>query len=60
VADADGEVAWSWPPDAEAKFAMVFTSRRRRGQESPVPGEIAKETVKTVAQGMPVDWLYLW
>jgi len=29
--------------------------RRRRWQESPVTGESAKETVKTIAQGMPVD-----
>src|SRR5207244_1167511 len=27
----------------------------RQGQESPVPGESAKETVKTIAQGMPDD-----
>jgi hypothetical protein len=53
VANADGEVVWSWPPDAEAKFAG--SSRRRRGQESPVPGESTKETVKTIAQGMPAD-----
>ena len=39
VACADGEVAWSWPPDAEAKLAR--SSRGRRGQESPVPEEIA-------------------
>jgi hypothetical protein len=53
VACADGEVVWSRPPDAEAKVAR--SSRGRRGQESPVPGESAKETVKTIAQGMPVD-----
>jgi hypothetical protein len=29
--------------------------RWRRGQESPGPGESAKETVKTIAQGMPDD-----
>ena len=29
--------------------------RRRRGQESPVPGESTKETVKTIARGMPGD-----
>jgi len=29
--------------------------RRRRGQESPVPGESAKEPVKTIARGMPGD-----
>ncbi len=46
---AYGEVAWSRPPDAEAKSAIC----RRRGQESPVPEESAKETVQTIAQGMP-------
>jgi hypothetical protein len=29
--------------------------RRRRWQKSPVTGESTKETVKTIAQGMPVD-----
>ena len=28
---------------------------RRRGQESPVPKESTKDTVKTIAQGMPDD-----
>jgi hypothetical protein len=56
-AAADGEVAWSWRPDAGAKF--VDTNHERRGQESPVPEEIAKETVKTMAQGMPADAAYL-
>ena len=51
VAEADGEVAWSRPPDAEVKFgddgdvgpvgSDTPASRRRRGQESPVPEEIA-------------------
>ena len=36
---ADGEVVWSWRPDAGAKVAGL--SRERRGQESPVPGESA-------------------
>src|SRR5262247_4177572 len=52
-AEADGEVVWSWPPDAEAKLRKMIA--RRREQESPVPGESTKETVKTVAQGMPDD-----
>ena len=38
---ADGEVAWSWPPDAEAKLAALDSARERRGQESPVPEESA-------------------
>jgi hypothetical protein len=34
--------------------------RRRRWQESPVTWESAKESVKTIAQGMPVDAAHLW
>jgi hypothetical protein len=37
----------------EASFLQV--SRGRRWQESPVTGESAKETVKTIARGMPGD-----
>ena len=37
---ADGKGVWSWHPDAGVKLAMK-TFRRRRGQESPVPGESA-------------------
>jgi hypothetical protein len=39
---ADGEIVWSWRPDAGAKFASCSMSARgQRGQESPVPGESA-------------------
>jgi hypothetical protein len=31
VADADGEVAWSRPPDAEAKSAMMLSHRADDG-----------------------------
>ena len=51
--DADGEVVWSWSPDAETK--LRGTIRAMKGQQSPVPGESAKDTVKTIAQGMPDD-----
>jgi hypothetical protein len=37
-----------------------FASRRRRRQESQVSGESTNETVKTIAQGMPVIRLHLW
>src|SRR5215813_4959114 len=53
--NADGEVVWSWRPDAGAKFTGFDEPCGRRGQESPVPGEITKDTVKTIAQGMPDD-----
>jgi hypothetical protein len=36
------------------------TFRRRRRQQRLVSGKSAEETVKTVAQGMPVIRLYLW
>jgi hypothetical protein len=45
-------------PTLVSSFAEA--SARRRWQESPVTGEITKETVKTIAQGMPVDAAYLW
>jgi len=56
---ADGEVVWFWRPDAGAKFRWRDPARRR-WQESPVTGKSTKETVKTIAQGMPVDAVYLW
>src|SRR6266436_2559395 len=34
--------------------------RERRWQKSPVTGKSTKETVKTIAQGMPADAVYLW
>ena len=47
--EADGEVVWSWRPDAGVKQAAMLAHRGlRRGQESPVPEESAKETVKTI------------
>jgi hypothetical protein len=36
-ADADVEIVWSWPPDAEVKLREMIA--RRQGQDSPVPGE---------------------
>src|ERR1700726_3854727 len=53
VTRADGEVVWSWRPDAGAK--LCGDDLRRRWQTSPVTGESTKETVKTIAQGMPGD-----
>jgi len=34
--DTDGEIVWSWPPGAEAKFA-TRQACRRRGQERRAP-----------------------
>jgi hypothetical protein len=54
-ANADGEVVWSWRSDAGAKVAGLNESDDRRWQPSMVTEESPKETVKTIAQGMPVD-----
>jgi len=51
---ADGEVVAFWYPDAGIKSAAMLLHRGlRRRQQSPVSGETTKETVKTIAQGMP-------
>jgi hypothetical protein len=52
--DVDPRTAKSRGPDAPtlaSSFAKQFV--RRRWQESPVTGESAEETVKTIAQGRP-------
>ncbi len=52
--DVDPRTAKSCGPDAPtlvSSFAEL--SARRRWQESPVTGESTKETVKTIARGMP-------
>jgi hypothetical protein len=40
MADADGEVAWSWPPDAEVKLAGDDPAGDG-GKKARRPGEIA-------------------
>ena len=52
--EADGEVVWSWRPDAGVKSRGIIPARRR-WQKSPITGESTKETVKTIARGMPGD-----
>jgi len=54
VADADGEVVWSWRPDAGAKFAMMLRITRATGAREPVPRGEHAISVNTIAQGMPV------
>ena len=41
-------------PRQVSSWRRCFASRRRRRQQSLVSGESAKQTVKTIAQGMPV------
>jgi hypothetical protein len=52
-AHADGEVVWSWRPNAGAKVAGSIP-RTTVTTKHGLTGESAKETVKTIAQGMPV------
>ncbi|BAM91262.1 hypothetical protein S58_52830 [Bradyrhizobium oligotrophicum S58] len=41
---ADGQVAWSWPPDAEVKFALVLMHHADDGgQQARRTEEIAKQ-----------------
>jgi predicted Fe-S protein YdhL (DUF1289 family) len=58
---AYGEVVWFWRSNAGAKFPERAT--RALGMtvaKKPVTGKSTKDTVKTVAQGRPDDWLNLW
>jgi hypothetical protein len=58
---ADGEVVWSWRPDAGAKLVRSkLLLRGDGGYQARHTGESTKETVKTIAQGMPVDTANLW
>jgi len=36
--NADGEGVWSWPPDAEAKFAGVTNAASDGGKKARSPG----------------------
>jgi len=46
--DAHGQVAWSWPPDAEVKFAVMRSGARADdgGQQARRTGENAKQPSK--------------
>jgi hypothetical protein len=57
---ADGEVVWSWRPLLASRESRLSKSGRRTcrpdGDKNEfVTGESTKETVKTIAQGMPGD-----
>src|SRR5216683_1273947 len=56
VAHADGEVVWSWRSNAGAKVVKTLSRLTDDGgNQAMVTEESPKETVKTIAQGMPVD-----
>jgi hypothetical protein len=49
---ADGEIVWSWRPDAGVKLCETFIERR--WLKSPVHrGEREDKPLKPIAQGMP-------
>ena len=52
VAFADGEVVWSWRPDAGAKFRESKLHRIDGGKKARSPGR-AQVSRKTTAQGKP-------
>jgi hypothetical protein len=53
-ANADGEVVWSWRPDAGAKFSRTQFAKVT-GAKEPGPRGEHEVTVKTIAQGRPDD-----
>ena len=58
---ADGEVVWSWRSDAGAKVVKTLSRLTGDGgNQAMVTEESTKETVKTIAQGMPVVAVYPW
>ena len=52
---ADGEIVWSWPPDAEVKRAGVTNAARDGGKKARSPGR-SRISRNTIAQGMPDDF----
>jgi len=52
---ADGEVVWSWPPDAEAKLAGVTNAAGDGSKKARFPGR-SRISRNTIAQGMPDDF----
>jgi hypothetical protein len=53
--DADGEVAWSWLPDAGVKFANALSGAAGDGgNKARSPGR-SRISRNTIAQGRPDD-----
>jgi hypothetical protein len=52
-ADADGEVVWSWRPDAGAKSAMMLRITLVTGARKPGPRGERERSRNTIAQGRP-------
>jgi len=55
-----GEVVWFWRSNAGAKVVKTLSRLTGDGgNQAMVTEESTKETVKTIAQGMPVVAVYL-
>jgi hypothetical protein len=54
---ADGEIAWSWRPDAGAKLAERSADDGGKKARSPGRSHISRNTI---VQGMPADAVYPW
>jgi hypothetical protein len=58
---ADGEVAWSWRPDAGVKLATMLTHRADDGgKKARLTRESAKETVTPSRGECRIVSAYLW
>jgi hypothetical protein len=54
-ADADGEVVWSWRPDAGVKFAAEAIRWSDGGKKARSPGRARRKPLKPLRAGMPGD-----
>jgi hypothetical protein len=60
VGIADGEVVWSWRPDAGVKSAKMLPHLADDGGKRARSQGRARISRKTIAQGRPDDRLNLW
>ena len=60
AADADGEVVWSWRPDAGAKFAEASFCKDDGGKKAGHRGEheVSRKTICAGKAGLPPLDLY--
>jgi hypothetical protein len=54
-AKADGEVVWSWHPDADVKFLRSKLLGDDGGKKARSPGRVRRKPLKPFARGMPGD-----
>jgi hypothetical protein len=58
-ARAYGKVAWSWPPDAEAK-PCGYEPRGDRGKKARSLGRARRKPLKPLRRECRMIWLNLW